>query len=286
VEMTIISLREAVIQTIAFFDLFDYPLTPLEILSDIKQTARLQDIRNICQFENSLEEKEGFFFLKGRQEIVETRKKRHNYSARKIIKAKRFAALFGLFPGVEMVALANSIGHYNLRDDSDIDFFIITKPGFLWLSRLYCTGLAKILISRPTDKTKRDKACLSFYLSKSMLSISSLRLSGNDPYFDRWHQQLVLLYNKNETYQHFLKANSFDKPTNTEVTPLLRLGFFEKFARALQLKIMPEVLKSAAGNSDGVVISNQVLKFYKRDRRREFEKKYVQKIATLFSSHS
>lgn len=287
VQNTSHDLRAAVIKTVAFFDLFDFPLTPLEVLRDINQSGSLQEVREILTSDNRLAGQEGFYFLRGRSDIIEVRKKRHNYSARKLVKAKIFSRLFGLFPGVQMVALANSIGYFNLRDDSDIDFFIITKPGYLWLSRLYCTGLTKLLGSRPTAKTKRDKICLSFYLSASGLAISSLRLSGDDPYFDRWHRHLILLYNNKGTYQNFLVANNnfkirIDQESVSAVVP----GILERLARSFQLKVMPAALRTAAGNSDGVVINNQVLKFYQRDRRREFAKKYVQKITTLFGDHN
>lgn len=279
-------LKAAVIKSVAFFDLFDFPLTPLEVLLDTESGTSLKEVRDILDSDQRLSEEAGFYFLRERAELIKIRKRRHNYSARKMAKAQKFAYLFRLFPGVQMIALANSMGFYNLRDDSDIDFFIITKPGWLWLSRLYCTGLAKVLASRPNQKTKRDKICLSFYLSASHLAIGSLKLPGGDPYFDRWLKQLVLLYNKNNTYQNFLQLNNQPEDNHNLVfRSNNNLGILERLARAFQLKVMPASLKEAAGNSDGVVISNQILKLYQRDRRREFEKKYAQKITALFGNH-
>jgi len=281
------SLPEAVIKTIAFFDLFDYPLTPLEIRNYLGEDRSLSDVRRILKNTDRLAERQGFYFLAGREEIVGIRQQRHNYAARKIRIARRFARLFSLCPWVKSVTLANSIGAFNLRDGSDIDFFIITAPGRIWLSRLYCTGLAKLLGRRPTAREKRDKICLSFYLSADRLAIGDLRLAGADPYFDEWRRQLVLLYNKNNTYECFLAANRL-LPVEAAVvseTPNFSNSFLESAARFWQLRIMPAELKAANHSSDGVVISDQVLKFYQRDRRREFREKYVQKIQELFKKN-
>ncbi|MFA5184448.1 MAG: hypothetical protein WC456_02865 [Patescibacteria group bacterium] len=278
------SLETAIIKVVAFFDLFEHPLTAYEIWKNIEQPAELSEILTVLdKLPAALGCRNGFYFLAGREEIVTTRQKRHNYTDRKIKIARRFTKFFQLFPSVRMIAVANSIGQYNLRDESDIDFFIITAPGRLWLSRLYCTGLAKLLNSRPTPQAKRDKICLSFYISDDHLDISDLRLTGADPYFDYWRRHLVLLYNKKGTYEKFLSANGnrpaqADQERDKGQTARRSLMSLENLAKRLQLKIMPPALAAAMNNSDGVVVNDSVLKLYQHDRRREFAEKYGQKI--------
>jgi len=281
-------LREAIIKTIVFFDLFEYPLTVYEIWNNLGRRVKLLEIKDILDQETAAPpticQKNGFYFLFSREEIIITRQKRHNYSVRKIKIARRFTRLFSLCPFVKVIALANSIGQFNLRDGSDIDFFIITAPRRIWLSRLYCTGLAKILNSRPAINNKKDKICLSFYVSEDHLNLADLRLVGFDPYFDYWRPNLVLLYNKAKVYQRFLAANEpaslpikRRKPDRNFFLDILEVG-----AKKLQLKIMPVALKIAINNSDGVVISDEVLKLYQVDRRREYAQKYGFKINEIF----
>lgn len=289
-------LREAILKTIAFFDLFDYPLTAYEIRENLNRSVALVDIWGLLeQGSDLIEEKDGFYFLNGRAEIVMTRQKRYNYSYRKIKIARCFVRLFRLFPFVKVVAVANSLGQYNLRDGSDIDFFVITAPHRLWLSRLYCTGLAKLLNSRPTGQIKKDKICLSFYIATDHLDISDLRLSGDDPYFDYWRHNLILLYNKNRTYENFLLVNGLladtDQARITAATDaMLPTGFFlnflENIAKTIQLKIMPAALAAAMNNSDGVVVNDSVLKLYREDRRRFYAEKYGEKINKIFKKDS
>lgn len=278
------SLETAIIKVVAFFDLFEHPLTAYEIWENLEQPTEFSAILTVLDSPSAaLGCHNGFYFLAGREEVVTTRQRRHNYTDRKIKIARRFTRFFQLFPPVRMIAVANSLGQYNLRDESDIDFFIITAPGRLWLSRLYCTGLAKLLNSRPTPQFKQDKICLSFYISDDHLDISDLRLTGADPYFDYWRRHLVLLYNKKGTYEKFLSANGFrpvqadQERDNGQATRPSLIGL-ENLAKRLQLKIMPSALAAAMNNSDGVVVNDSVLKLYQHDRRREFAEKYGQKI--------
>lgn len=287
--------RETIVKTIVFFDLFDYPLTAYEIYKYCDGNIALSEIVSILesashQEKNLISQKNGFYFLSGRENIIVTRQQRYNYARRKIKIAGRFSRLLKLCPFIRLVAVANLIGAHNLRDQSDIDFFIITAPRRLWLSRLYCAGLAKILRLRPTPKNKKDKICLSFYVSADRLNLDDLKLPGFDPYFDYWRRGLVPLYNKGEIYNLFLKKNKLINQSENQgdkdwesrgelnVRPNFFLDFLEKISKKIQLIIMPAVLKAAAGDSDGVVIGDTVLKLYLRDCRREYAEKYGNKI--------
>ncbi len=300
-----INLNEAILKTIAFFDLFDYPLTAFEIYQYLGKKFALVEIMEVLAdgaagFSGRIESKNGFYFLFGREETATIRQKRYNYARRKIKKAARFARLFSLIPFVKVIAVANSLGAHNLRDGSDIDFFIITAPRRLWLSRFYCAGLAKLLNSRPRAGQKRDKICLSFYIAADRLNLDDLKLPGGDPYFDYWLKDLVLLYNKDKVYENFRAANglggkvpdnravadgrefSDNKILNESRLEIARPKTFgdrlEKILKKIQLKIMPSALRAAMNNSDGVIVNDRVLKFYLRDRRREFKEKYGHKI--------
>ena len=284
-------LSAAIIKKIAFFDLFNYPLTAYEIRKELNSEIEQEKIIKILSQEivlpiaiRKIEGKNGFYFLVGREQILSDRQKRYNYSYRKIKIARRFARVFSFCPFVQAIALANSIGGHNLRDESDIDFFIITSARRIWLSRLYCAGLAKILNRRPTENNKKDKLCLSFYVSEDRLDLSDLKLKGEDPYFDCWRRSLVLLYNRNEAYKNFLSANfgSGDKYANAKISKFLFFTFLEKIAKKWQLAVMSPLLRAKMNDSDGVVINDKILKLYTHDRRREYAEKYGNKIREIF----
>lgn len=291
-------LKGATTRVIVFFDLFDYPLTAYEIFKYLDKSAPLNEIITALDYLvaiKKINQENGLFFLPGRSEILTIRSLRHNYSLRKIKIARHFTKIFKVFPFVKCVILANSIGQNNMRDGSDIDFLIITAPRRLWLARLFCTGIAKLTNSRPTNKNKRDKICLSFYLSEERMNLDEFKLAEGDPYFFYWLRSFVLLYNKKRTYENFLSANNLSTDSQIKLNEAVDVksstefglaNYFEKLAAKLQRAIMSEPLKKAINNSDGVVVNDRVLKLYLHDRRREYAEKYGNRLRQVFTENN
>ncbi len=267
----------AVLNPVIFLDSFDYPATAYEIRHYLDRNFSLVEVfSGLEELEavGILQESQGFYFLLGRRDIINIRQARYNYSCAKLKIARRFSRLFSLFPGVVAIAAANFIGRHNLRAGSDIDFFMITKPGMIWLSRLYCAGLAKLLNRRPTSKEKKDKICLSFYITANNLDISKLALPEGDPYFYYWQRGLVPLYDHKFIWDKFLQANKLCSSriyiSEVSLESSSKNNFLERAAKIFQLKIMAKELLRANNNSDGVIISDDILKLYLGDRRRQF----------------
>jgi len=206
-----------VLRPLIFLDLFSFPPTSWELWQYLDKKIDILEVENYLKVlieRNILEKLQGFYFLKGRNSIVDIRHHRYNYSAAKLRKAHIFSRVFSFFPGVVMVAAANFIGSHNWRQDGDIDFFIITKENYLWRSRLFCAGIAKLLFSRPTIKNKKDKICLSFYISESALNLRPLELEGGDPYFEFWRRGLLPLYMFKDIWNRFQAANADEKASD------------------------------------------------------------------------
>lgn len=279
-------LTAAILRPLVFLDLFDYPLTAYEIWRYAGKPESLEVFISALEQlpSNIIQEKNGFYFLNGRDEIVDVRKIRYNYSCAKIKKAKRFARIFSLLPFVKAIAVANFIGDHNLRKEGDIDFFIISASRRIWLSRLFCAGLAKLLNSRPTAEKKQDRICLSFYVAQDRLDIRDLALGDNDPYFYYWRQDLLPIYSRENAFAEFLAANTGNHQENVPLAGRRNhwIDGFEKMAKAWQLKIMSPALRAAMNNSDGVYISDSVLKLYLGDRRRLFAEKFKAKYDEFF----
>lgn len=60
-------------------------------------------------------------------------------------KSQRYIAWLRFIPGVQLVAIGNSLSMNATTEDSDIDLFIITKRGILWTVRLCITVLFHLL---------------------------------------------------------------------------------------------------------------------------------------------
>jgi len=233
--------KEAIVRAIAFFDLFDYPLTAWEIWRYIGLKCKLTDVfeslAEVADAFSPLQEKNGFYFLTGREGIIDEKMTRYNLAEKKIKKAVRVARVFKLIPWVKMMAVSNIIGSHNLREESDIDLFIITEKNRIWLTRFFCIIISKVLGLRPKRKKIRNKICLSFFVSREAMDLrklmlgqekrgashslasspsASLREAGNDResvdiYFIYWLAGLAPIYDVNQTYKKFIEANDWLK---------------------------------------------------------------------------
>jgi len=266
-------------KVIVFFNLFDFPLTPYEIFIHLGLKYSLAEIiLALDSLRTVFDNKNGFYFLKGRESLVQLRQERYNYAVRKLKIARRYAKIFARLPFIRVISSANVIGAHNMRDEGDIDLFIISALGRIWLSRFFCAGIAKILNKRPTQKIKRDKLCLSFYISEDNLNLNSLKIKPEDPYFDYWLKTMVLLYNKKGTYENFLLANNLRGGENILKDELagkrsIIFDYLEKIVKKWQLRIMSEPLKLVLESSKGKFINDQILKLYWRDRNAEILEK-------------
>lgn len=267
-----ITTYQKLLEPIIFLDLFEYPLTLFEIWNYSDKYFSFLETENKVQdlVENDiLQKKDGFYFLPNRKSLVKERNRKYNYSTYKLKKAKKFAKLFSFFPGVKAVAAANFIGGHNWRLGSDIDIFIITKPGWIWRSRFFCAGVSKILNSRPTKLSKKDKICLSFYVSEDFDDMDKLKISGEDPYFDFWLKGLLFLEGDKNAWDSFWSSDKSEISRTKKKMSLLEL-----LAKNIQLKVMPKYLYEAMNNSHGVVVNDQILKLYLKDKRKYFREKF------------
>lgn len=295
-------IKEAVMRTIVFFDIFSFPQTAMEIWQSLDLACTYAEL-DLCltgMQGHELECSGGRYFLPGKEELLGVRARRYNYSNRKLKRARRMSYLFRLIPWIRLIAIGNLIGNNNLKDESDIDFFIICSRNRVWVSRFFSTLLTKVLFLRPRVNDTRDKICLSFYLSDSDLSLSPFHLRpAKDLYFRYWLANLQPLYDENGTYARLLQANAWihKELPNWQVPFIIEtrslkpsyfqgfrhflgiiLGGLEKHLRRFQLKVLPNDLRTAMNQDTRVVMNEQVMKMHVNDRRQQYEDIYNKEI--------
>lgn len=294
--------KNLILAEMAFFDMFDFPLTEEEIFLFFPIKSQPE---NISQFLDSLltegriKKDRNYYCLMGREQNLIVRNERKKYFLRKLKRAQRVALLFRFIPWIKMIAISNVIGSENLKNESDIDLFIIVKEGHLWLTRLLAAGLMKIFGLRPKVGHEKDKICLNFFLSDNHFNIKSFMLESGDIYFPYWLVGLVPIYNISKTFEKFIASNSWlfdyfpnyrlDGKTvqNNKLSKLYTsvwnkiLGRFEQRAKKLQIKILPPELKEAMNKDTAVVINNDVLKLHSKDRRLYYKNIFNERLNKL-----
>ena len=235
-------LRSGEISSIIYHDIFDYPLTPLEIKKwQLKKNLK----RKAAVFK-----KDGFYFLKGREEIIKRRNKREKYSLNKLKIAKKAALVLSKISTIKLVVVTGALAMKNADKNSDIDLMIVTKKQTLWTTRIisYSTLLLSgFKVRKPRDKNQKDKLCLNMWLDEDDLV---WKKDDRNIYSSHEIIQMVPLRNKNKTHERLLSQNSWIlnfwpnavdiKETSkfTRSKKYKKHSFFERLAFKLQYQYM------------------------------------------------
>jgi hypothetical protein len=168
-------LDRAVLQTVAYGDLFDYPLTAAEIWRYlIGLPASESEVRRALSnggvTKQRLVQRDGFIALRGRSEIIEIRQRRMARAERLWPAALHYGRLVGALPFVRMVAVTGSLAVDNADSDSDIDYFIVTESGRLWLCRAMVILIVRLAARRAVA------ICPNYFLTERALSLTDRNL--------------------------------------------------------------------------------------------------------------
>lgn len=198
-------LISAIKRTICYSDIFDYPLTSSEISKWlIKSKIKNKNIKTTIKNEEIIREKKGFYFLKGREEIVEIRKKRKKFSGQKMIIAEKIARLLKIVPTIKLVGITGALALDNAKENDDVDLLIVTSRKLLWTTRFLVTILVELLGKRrrPNDTYVNNKICLNMFLDEDHLKVGEKDLFSAHEIL-----QMKLLWDRDNTYGKFLSEN-------------------------------------------------------------------------------
>lgn len=138
----------AVLRTLAYADVFDYPLTAGETHHYlISQTCGPADVAQALAClgaRGMVETRGGWFHLPGRADVCEARRSRAAASSRLWIAARRWGLRAAALPFVRMVAVTGALSMDNAADGDDIDLFVVSVPGRVWLTRLMAVSLVRL----------------------------------------------------------------------------------------------------------------------------------------------
>ena len=164
------AIKEDILATLAYFDMFNYPLTAAEICLFLPNKYEQQefDAYMKCMVINgSIYRFDNFYTLKNDYRLI-TRRRDGNIKAAELIKvAGRVSNLLIRFPYVRGIAISGSLSKNFADDDSDIDLFIITAKNRLWIARTFMHALKKLSFL----VNKQDYLCMNYYIDEQELEI-------------------------------------------------------------------------------------------------------------------
>jgi hypothetical protein len=137
-------LSRAVMQTIAYSDIFDYPLTAREIHRYLTGVpASFEAVVRVLEDGVVLRTGE-YFTLPGRAEISSIRIQREARSRELMPHAIRYGRLLGRLPYIRMVALTGSLAVSNISKAADFDYMLVAVPGRVWTARAFALAFNRV----------------------------------------------------------------------------------------------------------------------------------------------
>ena len=142
------TLERAVISTVAYADVFDYPLRALEVQRYLHGVRATGDATAAALAGSAaggaLSQRDGFYTLRGRESLVDVRRARAAHAARLWPTAVRYAHVIAAVPFVRMVAVTGSLAWDNIEQGGDIDYLVVTDPDHLWTCRWLLGALRRV----------------------------------------------------------------------------------------------------------------------------------------------
>ena len=137
-KMFIGNLERAILETLTYSDIFEYPLRLDELHRYLPMSADGDDLPIALRALNGqVENKNEFYFLAGRQEIVQIRRQRAARSSKLLPTAIWYGRILGTLPYIRMVALTGSLAVLNISKNADFDYMLVTSPGRVWTARAF-----------------------------------------------------------------------------------------------------------------------------------------------------
>jgi len=207
-------LEKSILATVSYYDIFDYPLTGFEIwrylvLSEESKNNKFtagelfEVITGGGGLKNKISQKHGFYFLVGREGIVEKRLWRKKLADEKWKKMKKVFELVVLVPFVRGIFISGSLAMENSKNDSDIDIIVVAKYGRIWTVRTLMTALTTVLGVRRHGNKTEDRICLNHYITDESLQIPFESLYNAESYV-----HLTNLYKEDKNIFHLFQEQN------------------------------------------------------------------------------
>jgi hypothetical protein len=169
------ALRRAIARTVTYADLFEYPLDRSEIHRYlIGEAASSNDVNAMLEQDGALgaylERTGDKFHLRGRASTIETRRAREAAPADLWRVARAYGAVVARLPLVRFVGVTGALAMSNAERRADIDLFVLTHPGRVWLCRLLVLAVVRLAALRG------HQLCPNFLLSTAQLELRERNL--------------------------------------------------------------------------------------------------------------
>lgn len=279
--------QQAILKTLLYSDIFNFPLTKDELWQyllaekPLTKKAFEEALRVLFSSKASgiIIQQEGFYALAEREVVIAKRIKYLPEVDKKLQLAKSAAQALSVIPSIYFIGVSGGAAVGNVTEQDDIDFFILTKKDTLFTTRLWILLLLEWLgLRRKWNVTQAaNKICVNLLVDETQLTWP---MDKRDVYTAHEIVQLKPLFERKGMYRKFLQANDWIKhympnwrpgeqliPTHTDrlmhtLSTMIMNSFVERLLRVAQKQYMKKHQTTER-------VEKRLLAFHPKDYRAE-----------------
>lgn len=280
--------RVAVLKTLLYSDIFDYPLTKEEIWRHLvaSKKTNLRSVELELARNKHVHHRDGFYFLRGRQSIVSLRKKREKISLIKLKKAKEIIKKLFYIPTIELIGISGNLSLKNSEKKDDIDLFIVAKKNTIWLTRILIIVVLLFLkvYRKRGNRNIKDKICTNMFLDAGHLRFSKKR---QNLFIAHELMQFLPIAERGNVYTKLIKSNkwilnylsnSFSKMQHCIIKNRKNSRKTGVVLRSINYIVKIPQIMYMKNHITTEEISDTILAFHPRDHRNYILKKYKKQL--------
>ena len=246
------TLAKSIIRTLAYYDIFSYPLTKEEIYicsntnGDTKPSV-FEELEVLVS-SGIVYNNNKFYSINHNSHLIPKRIEGNKRAIKKMKTAKLYSRFISHFPYVRGVFLSGSISKGYMDEKADIDYFIITAPNRLWITRILLVFFKKMFLLN-----SYKFFCINYFISTAELEIEEKNI-----YTAIELATLIPIYGA-DVYNEFYGANQWIKNyvPNYPKRDVNNLPASKK-------KIFQKVVESLLNNRLGDYVDDKIMKIFIR----------------------
>lgn len=249
--------QQNILRAVCYSDIFNFPLKLNEIYENSHLTIRAEEtgvhLNELVQA--GVLKKQGEFYMLSSTDssCVEKRQAAEQHHASLLNKVKKWSRVIVKFPFVKAICISGSYSKGAMGPDDDIDYFIITQKGRLWICRSLLRGYRKFFLRKSAGYM-----CLNYFIAED-----NMRLPDRNIFVAHEVKSIIPVYGY-EVFLQFMKENDWADallPNKKPVAPI-EINTSKPFLR----KMMEFILSGFIGNW----AESFLYKFMLRRRKRKF----------------
>ena len=170
VSVSATDLEQGILRTLLYFDVFRYPLDASELMTNLPvenhSGGAFFEALGRLTAAGKIQCTEGYYYMKPDGDIVRRRLAGNRKAGAYMKKARFFSGIMAYFPFVDAVFISGSLAKGYVDTKGDIDYFIIARPGRLWLARTLLVAFKKVFLLN-----SRRYFCVNYFIDSDNLCI-------------------------------------------------------------------------------------------------------------------